>query len=341
MKKVSRRDFLHLLSLGISSVAAAQLLSSCDSNNSPPVTESTPSFTPLQPLPTSTTIQKTQIVNPPTSTPQEYPYLVITHGEDPEQHVRQGIKALGGIERFMKPGADVIIKPNICVPYRSFEYAATTNPWVVATLVKVCLEAGAKRVRVMDYPFGGPADQCYQSSGIQEQVKAAGGEMELMIPLKYKEYALPDAISLKNVSVYEDVLKADLLIDVPIAKTHGLATLTLGLKNLMGTIEDRGAIHRNFSDRVVDLGTLVRPHLTVIDAIRMLMANGPTGGDLNDVRLQNTVVFSPDIVTADSYATTLFGMQPQNLDYLVNAANRGLGRMDFQNVKIEEITVSG
>lgn len=341
MKKVSRRDFLQLISLGISSVTAAQLLSACGSNNSPPSIESNPSSTPLQPLPTSTSAPQIQSTNPATATPREYPYLVVTHGEDPELHVRQGIKALGGIERFMKPGADVIIKPNICVPYRSYEYAATTNPWVVAALVKVCLEAGAKRVRVMDYPFGGPAEECYQSSGIQEQVKAAGGEMELMIPLKYKEYDLPEAVSLKKVSVYEDVLKADLLIDVPIAKTHGLATLTLGLKNLMGTIEDRGAIHRNFSDRVVDLGTLVRPHLTVIDAIRMLMANGPTGGDLNDVRLQNTMVFSQDIVAADSYAANLFGMLPQNLDYLVNAANRGLGRMDYQNLKIEEFNVSG
>lgn len=339
MKKVSRRDFLHLMSLGFSSVAAAQLLSSCGSNNSPPAVESQSSPTPLQPLPTSSSSPETE--KPVTATPREYPYLVVTHGDDPEQHVRQGINALGGMERFMQPGADVIIKPNICVPYRSYEYAATTNPWVVAALVKVCLEAGAKRVRVMDYPFGGPAEECYQSSGIQEQVKAAGGEMELMIPLKYKDYELPDSVSLKKVSVYEDVLKADLLIDVPVAKTHGLAVLTLGLKNLMGTIEDRGAIHRNFSDRVVDLGTLVRPHLTVIDAIRMLMANGPTGGDLNDVRLQNTMVFSQDIVAADSFAATLFGMQPQNLDYLVNAANRGLGKMDFQNLKIEEFNVNG
>jgi uncharacterized protein (DUF362 family) len=338
MKKVSRRDFLHLMSLGVSSVAAAQLLSACDTAQPPPAaaSENQPSLTPLQPLSNT----PAESANLPTPTSMEYPYLVVTHGDDPEQHIRQGIKALGGMERFMKAGADVIIKPNICVPDRTYEYAATTNPWVVGALVKVCLEAGAKRVRVMDFPFGGPAEECYRSSGIQEQVASAGGEMEVMIPLKYKEYDIPDAVSLKKVSIYEDIQKADLLIDVPIAKTHGLAVLTLGLKNLMGTIEDRGSIHQNFDDRIVDLSTIVRPHLTIIDAIRTLMNNGPTGGNLNDVKLQNTMVFSQDTVTADSYASTLFGLVPQSLAYLVNAANRHLGNMHFEDVKTEEFNVS-
>jgi uncharacterized protein (DUF362 family) len=120
-----------------------------------------------------------------------------------------------------------------------------------------------------------------------------------------------------------------------------MAILTLGLKNLMGTIQDRGAIHQDFENKLADLATLVKPHLTVIDAIRTLMANGPTGGDLGDVKIQNTMIFSQDTVAADSYATSLFGLQPQNLGYLVNAAGRGIGRIDYQNLKIEEFNTSG
>lgn len=341
MKKVSRRDFLHLLGVGVSSLTAAQLITACNAESPPSTLSPQPSLTPLQPQTTFTPTSSPEPTITPSPTPQEYPYLVVTHGDDPEQHIRQGIKAMGGMERFMKPGANVIIKPNICVPYHTYEYAATTNPWIVGALVKVCLEAGAGRVRVMDFPFGGSAEDSYRVSGIEEQVKAAGGEMEIMRSLKYKSFDIPNAVSLKKTSVYDEIMTADLLIDVPIAKNHGLAILTLGLKNLMGTINDRGAIHYDFNNRLVDLASLVRPHLTIIDAVRTLMANGPTGGSLSDVKVQNTVIFSQDTVTADSYATSLFGLTPQHLGYLVNAANRGLGRLDYQNVKMEEFNVSG
>ncbi len=128
------------------------------------------------------------------------PHLVVARGEQPEM-VRQGIKALGGMERYMKPGANVIIKPNICVGYNGPEFASTTNPWVVGALVKLCLEAGAGRVRVMDYPFGGSVEQCYRISGIEEQVIAAGGSMEVMQAIKYVEMDIPNAVSLRTKSL--------------------------------------------------------------------------------------------------------------------------------------------
>ncbi|HIC94001.1 MAG TPA: DUF362 domain-containing protein, partial [Anaerolineae bacterium] len=79
--------------------------------------------------------------------------------------------------RFVKPGDRVIVKPNICTAAHTFEYAATTNPEVVATIVALCLEAGAREVRAMDYPFQGTADVAYERSGIKEAVEKAGGRM--------------------------------------------------------------------------------------------------------------------------------------------------------------------
>jgi uncharacterized protein (DUF362 family) len=207
----------------------------------------------------------------------------------------------------------------------------------VGALVKMCLEAGAGRVRVMDSPFGGTPAQCYESSGIAEQVTAAGGEMEEMQNLKFFKTEIKDAIRLKEAYIYQDILDADFLINVPIAKHHSMALLTLGLKNLMGTILNRESIHPSFKDNLVDLATVVKPHLTIIDAIRTLMANGPTGGDLADVKKQDTLIFSHDIVAADSYATRLFARTPQYLSYVMNAAERGLGLADLSGVKIEEI----
>jgi uncharacterized protein (DUF362 family) len=332
---------LRNLTLGVTALAAQPLLASCGVK--PQAATQTPVET-LAGTETASGESSTETATEaptenPTATQNAYPYLVVTRGTDPEQMVRQGMQALGGMEQFMKKGAEVIIKPNICTGYTSYEYAATTNPWVVAALVKMCLEAGAKRVRVMDNPFGGTAEQCYKNSGIADLVAEAGGEMEVMSSLKFVEKTIPGALWLDKTTIYQDVLDADLLINVPIAKNHGMARLTLGLKNLMGTILYREALHSNFPKSLSDLAGLVRPQLTIIDAIRTLMNNGPTGGSLDDVRLQNTLIFSPDIVAADSYATRLFNLTPEDIPYILKAAERGLGKADLTGLNIQEINL--
>ena len=172
-------------------------------------------------------------------------YLAVAKGAnaDPREITRRAIAAIGGIERFVKKGNDVIIKPNICTAYYPFEYAATTNPEVVAAIVQLCLEAGAKRVRVMDFPFGGTPQASYDKSGIAAAVKAAGGSMEAMSNMKYRDVQIPQGKRLKQWKVYGDIQDADVVINVPIAKDHSGATLTLGMKNLMGVVLDRNGMH--------------------------------------------------------------------------------------------------
>jgi uncharacterized protein (DUF362 family) len=273
------------------------------------------------------------------STAPAYPDVAVTRGGGPEDLVRRAISALGGMDRFVRRDASVIIKPNICVAYHGYEYAATTNPWVVATLVRMCFEAGAGVVKVMDFPFGGTQQAAWAISGIQEQVEAAGGTMVMMPAFKFVPTVIPHAMRLQQVNVFEDILRADTIINVPIAKVHNLSRLTLGMKNLMGVIQSRPPLHAHLSNDLVDLASLVRPALTVVDAVRVLVSNGPTGGSLDDVKILNTVVASPDIVAADSYAATLFGLPPESLGYVAAGAQRGLGRSDLQNLRIEEIEV--
>jgi uncharacterized protein (DUF362 family) len=222
------------------------------------------------------------------------------------------------------------------VAYRTYELAATTNPWVVGALVKLCLEAGAGSVKVMDYPFNGTPQEAYASSGIEEQVKAAGGEMAYMPGYKYVTVDIPKGVSLKKTDVFDEILNADVLIDVPIAKHHSSARLTLGMKNLMGVVANRSALHsRGLGQCIADLTSLIMPTLTVVDAVRILMNHGPSGGSLNDVKKLDTVIASPDIVAADSYAATLFDLQPDDLDFIPAAVALGLGRSDLQNLRIE------
>lgn len=286
---------------------------------------------------TSVTVPPEAVASPPGGGSA---YLAVARGQDPRAITRAAVAALGGMERFVRAGMDVIIKPNICVDYHSYEYAATTNPEVVAALVELCLGAGAKRVRVMDSPFAGSAESAYARSGIADAVAAAGGVMEVMNQAKFRPTEIPHGRDITRWPIYQDVLTADLVINVPIAKHHSLARLTLGGKNLLGVILNRNKIHANLGQRIADLVSGIRPGLTVVDAVRVLMANGPTGGRLDDVRVMNTVIASHDIVAADAYAATLFGLTGEQISYVKAAAEMNLGTLDLNAIRIEEIAVS-
>ena len=343
MGNEKRRAFLQWMAIQMGAIFGGSLLASCGRQEPHSLqTTALPIAKPIQPTkvePTGAPTQAGEATTEPTAMPINYPHLAVARGGEPEALVRQAVAALGGMQLFVNHGDEVIVKPNACVDYRTYEYAATTNPWVVGEIVRLCFEAGAGRVQVMDFPFGGDSESAYQRSGIQEKVLAAGGEMEPIRFLKFVETEIPNALDLKKCQIYEDVLLADVVINVPIAKHHSLAHLTLGMKNLMGVILDRPYMHGNLGQRLADLTSRVRPALTIVDAVRILRASGPTGGRLSDVQKLDTIIASPDIVAADSYAATLFGLQPTDLSYIVSGLNMGLGRADLETMKIEEIAV--
>ncbi len=362
MKKISRREFIHLLSKGAGAAAMMQLLQAC--GIAPAGETVTPTATPFAPigpeltkmgsiagavLPTGTSLPSETPTSTPapateTASPAAQPaYLAVARGGDnPEALVRAAVESIGGMGRFVPAGASVLIKPNVCTSNRTYDGAATTNPWVVGALVKMCFEAGAGRVRVFDFPFNGTCPQNYQTSGIAEQVLAAGGELESLDWNKFIPATLPSARSLRSASFYSEVIDADVVINVPIAKHHGSASLTLGMKNMMGVVRDRGAVHSaGLQQAIADLADFIRPELTIIDAIRILTANGPISSSWRDVRKMDTVIASPDIVAADAYATRLFGWtDPNRLGYVRIGNQIGLGRSDLENLKIEELSLA-
>ncbi len=338
METITRRQFLRwLTALGVST--AGGMITACSSVKSagPGLPTITPTVSPtIQPTVTAASSGAAPAsAIPPAPSPA---YLAVARGADPAEVTRRAVAALGGIERFVKSGANVIVKPNICNAYHGPEYASTTNPEVVAALIALCLGAGARRVRVMDFPFGGSAKEAYVKSGIQDAVKAANGEMELMGRLKYRTVEIPSGRAINKWSVYGDILDADVVINVPIAKNHGNTRLTLGMKNLMGVILDRSGFHsRGLDQCIADLNSVVRPQLTVVDAVRILTANGPTGGSLDDVKQMDAVIASADVVAADAYAATLFGLTGNDIDYIRLGAEMGLGQMDLTKIQIKEI----
>lgn len=260
------------------------------------------------------------------------PEMAIIQGEDPAQLARTALAELGGMNRFVSRGDIVLVKPNIGWD-RTPEQAANTNPDVVAEIVRQCLNSGAKRVIVTDVSCN-EAHRCFQRSGIAAAAQNAGAEVILPDPSRFKEVDLQGEV-LTRWQVFEPYLNVDKVINVPIAKHHALTGTTLGMKNWYGILGgSRNQLHQHIHESLVDLADFMRPTLTVIDCYRILLRNGPTGGNLEDVLLKKTLVASTDPVAIDAYvAKSCWNLEADALPYLALAVKRGLGNLDFETLK--------
>jgi len=267
--------------------------------------------------------------------------IVVAKGDDPARMVRAAIDGYGGMGRFVKKGDVVLVKPNIAFDRRP-EQAGCTNPQVVGELVRMCREAGASKVKVYDRTVNS-ARKTYTASGIAEAAADAGAEVSYvsMDRDQWVVTPVPKGKVLTSCPLYKDALEVDVFINVPIAKHHKIPGLTMSIKNLMGVLGgNRGALtHKPVHERLPDLATVVRPHLNVLDAYRILLRGGPSGGSLEDVALANKVIVGTDIVAVDAYGATLFDRDPSEFGFIVNAHERGLGEYDLNKVKITEVSV--
>jgi uncharacterized protein (DUF362 family) len=246
------------------------------------------------------------------------------------------IDKLGGMKKFVSTGDTVVVKPNIAWDSTP-ELGANTHPIVAKTVVELCLDAGAKKVKVFDRTANEPR-RSYKSSGIQdavEEIKDNRVDMKFVETHKFIELDIKRGVSLKRWSFYKEALDADKFINIPVAKHHSLAKLTIGMKNIMGVIGgNRGDIHRGIDQNLVDINTVVKSDLTIVDATRIMFKHGPTGGSLDDIKIKNKVIASPDIVAVDSYTATLFGLTGGDLGFVNIAHDTGLGEKNIDKMKI-------
>ncbi|MCX8033422.1 MAG: DUF362 domain-containing protein [Thermoleophilia bacterium] len=260
--------------------------------------------------------------------------LVVVAGREPTALIERGLAAFGGIEHFVAKGARVVIKPNFSVP-RTPEQAATTNPQLVAALVRQCLTAGAKEVKVVDYPFSGAS--CLVTSGIKDAVEEAGGTAYNINKKSYFQEVKIGGEVLVEALFAKDVLEADVFINMPILKHHSLAKVTLGMKNMMGLVWDRGYFHRTDLHRAIaELAAFRKPDLIVMDAIRGIVDHGPSGP--GTIKEWGEVIFGLDPVAVDAYGATLFGLDPYKVGYIREAADMGLGEIDLNKLTIERVS---
>jgi len=265
--------------------------------------------------------------------PAALPRMVIARGVEPARNVRAAVERLGGMSQFVHSSDVVVVKPNIGWD-RSAEQGANTHPDVVAEVVRLCREARARRVIVCDCPVK-QARTTFERSGILAAASGAGAEVILPEDSRYR--AVHVSSRLGTWDILEPFVIATKVINVPVAKHHSLTGVTCGLKNWFGvTAIARMMLHGDVQRSIAELAALMRPTLTIVDATRVLMEQGPAGGNLADVKPVRTIAAGVDPVALDAWAMGLFPSQPRpaSLGY---AAAMGLGRTDWAALSPVEI----
>ncbi len=270
------------------------------------------------------------------------PDIAVAKGEAAKA-VRAAVELLGGMKKFVKKGGKVLIKPNMSFPNPP-AMATTTHPDVVTEIVKMCNEAGASNILIADYPLF-DTDTCLKRSGILdacgklENTRVVGASSDRF----YKDTEIKDAKKMSRNGIFQEALKVDTLISVPVAKSHTATGVSLSMKGMMGLCWDRSGMHtKELSSSVVDLCTVLKADLTLIDATRVLSTNGPRGP--GKVLKEDTIIASKDMVAADAFAVARFPWygkkyKPAQVQYIKEAHERGLGRMDIENLSVKEIQV--
>ena len=264
--------------------------------------------------------------------------IFVVNGRNHRALVREGIKQLGGIERFVKKGDSVVIKPNAAWS-RTPEQAANTNPEVVSEVVRICREAGAGRVEVVEHTCDNYRSS-FRISGIQEAVEKAGARMfSLSETQGFTDVRIPEGKTLNNSEVSSQILSADCFINIPVAKSHGSARLTMAMKNHMGAIRDRLYFHRTDLDQcIADISSFLRPDITILDQTRIMTAKGPKGP--GPVKVLDRIVVGTDQVAIDTYGTTTFGLRPEDIGYLMSAREMKIGITDFDRINIKDVVAA-
>ena len=262
--------------------------------------------------------------------------MAIVRGKDPDKMMRAGLGEMGGIGSFVQKGDAVVIKPNVAFD-RPPALGATTNPDVLKAIARLCQEAGARKIIVADNPINQP-EGCFFKSRIQQAAEEVGAEVMLPRPSAFALARIDGEVLSTWPMFYRPLEQATKVIGVAPCKDHNLCSASMTMKNWYGLLGGRrNQFHQQIHDVIADFSHMMKPTFVVLDATRVLMKNGPTGGRLSDVSEMNTLVIGTDMVAVDTYGYTLFGRDPDKLDYLRKAEARSLGSTKWKEQNWREV----
>jgi uncharacterized protein (DUF362 family) len=318
--KISRRDFLaRAAKAGISVAAfsaAAKLL--CESNV-------------LKMIPVPEAIADFKNYSVPAIAGKT---MSVVSGADRTQTVSKAIELLGGIDRFVKHGETVLLKPNIGFA-RPARIGATSHPDIISEITRLCYEYGkAKKVYVMDNPINDPAS-CFELSGISAAAAKSGAEIILPRGNLFRPVSLKDGKLIQNwPMLYEPLKKVDKIIGIAAVKNHARSGASMTMKNWYGLLGGgRNNFHRDINTIIVELAMLMKPTLVILDGTDVMMTNGPTGGSVSDLKKTNIMIAGCDQIAVDAFGATLLDMTAESLPYLTRAEELKLGTTDYKSLK--------
>jgi len=284
-----------------------------------------------------------KLVTVPDFSVQQHPgrTMSVVKGPDRTKTVNKAIELLGGIQRFVRPGETVLIKPNVAFA-SSPVLGATTHPQLIAEVVRLCLgKARAKRVYVTDNPINDPAS-CFMLTGIAKAAQAAGAKVLLPKDSFFRHTTLTGGKLIRDWPIlFAPLEKADRLIGIAPLKDHHRSGASMTMKNWYGLLGGRRNIfHQDINTIIAELATMVKPTLVILDATEVMMTNGPTGGSVSDLKRTNTLIAACDQVAADSYGCGLLDLKVSDLPYLTKAQIAGAGTTDYESLEPNFATVT-
>ncbi len=259
--------------------------------------------------------------------------IKIKNDNEIEKAVEHAIKLIGGINKFIKKGEKVLIKPNVCSE-KKFTTGITTHPKVIRAVVKQVLKAGAKPIVGESSIIGHSTMKSFEISGIKDALKGLKVKIIDLNTLKSRRVKIPNAIRKKEITVSEGAVKVDRIISIPVLKTHMKTLVSLSLKNMKGIEYGREKTNNHMAgleETIVDLNKRFKPDLSIISGIIGHQGNGPTNG--KPIKA-NLIIAGRDPVAVDTVGTILMGFNPKKVKHIKLAAEQGLGTNDIHKIKI-------
>jgi uncharacterized protein (DUF362 family) len=265
--------------------------------------------------------------------PKREDEITVVEGDNLSAQVREAIRLSGGIEKFVKRGDRVILLPNP----QGRGPGASTNADMVYEVVRLCKEAGAASVTASS--VHGPWR--WSSTQIVEKVEQAGGKMKYSDSSKdWVTVNVPGGRVRKKVTIIKDAIENDVLINIPVFKDHYATRVTGTLKNLMGLNSDSGSFHQGeayLHQAIIDLASVIPPHLCIVDATTILVENGPFGP--GKVAHPKKVYAGTDLVAIDSLCCGLLKINPTDVLHIKLAHESGLGQIHPSEKNIKGVTL--
>jgi len=255
--------------------------------------------------------------------------VAIVKGTDPYETTKQALKLVRE-EVVVKPDDRVLIKPN-CVSTKLPDTGVTTDSKVVEPIIEFLREKGVHDIVIGE--GGNPGtNKTFKITGLKDLADRQGVELVNLNKDKWEEFPIPGSVAMNKVKIARTVLDCDRIINVPKLKIHHMAQVTLSLKNLMGVVVDkRGKLmHHRLHEKIVDLASLFKPALNVVDGIVGAEMDEVVGSPVES----NVIIAGVDMVSVDAIGSAVMGLDPLTVKHVQQAAGRGLGISSLNHIDV-------